>query len=42
MHKIREIIAGKKCVIYADEQPQVTPHLRLARAFAWCVNSLTK
>ena len=23
MPKIREIIAGKKCVIYADEQPQV-------------------
>ena len=23
MRQIREIIAGKKCVIYADEQPQV-------------------
>ena len=95
MPKIHEIIAGKKCVIYADEQPQVmliqhlslgdreeitknkaiaqvgnnirweydhlqhaigsdhctlvwekgghfvTPHLRLARAFAWCINKLT-
>lgn len=85
MTKTRSNIAGKKCVIYADEQPQVlliqpvgehedatldaeieaireavhvpfvfagfaisdweeerTPYLRLARAFAWCVNSLTK
>ena len=23
MRQIREIIAGKKCIIYADEQPQV-------------------
>ena len=46
-------INGRKCLLYeCDEQPQVlliqpvgehfvTPHLRLARAFAWCINSLT-
>ena len=85
MTKTLSNIAGKKCVIYANEQPQVlliqpvcehenatldaeieaireavhvpfvfagfaisdweeelTPYLRLARAFAWCVNSLTR
>lgn len=41
-HDRHQFTAEHSTLVWEKGGHFVTPHLRLARAFAWCINSLTK